>query len=447
MDVNALKNSEAAKKFAAGEVIASENDTDIANEEMYIVLEGHVGMYKNYKKPGELKIKNLGAGKIFGEMSLFLHKERMETAVAIDDVVLYVVGRATAFDFFQTQPQLTGFLIKKLCQELDDASKTLRRVLATNKKPEAAPAPAPAMPSAPISDTPPPGFISDKPPAGFISDTPPAGFISDTPPPGFISDSPPAGPGAPASLPSELFPEGHEVYDFETPPPSSTDLVYKKNFKCPVCEKSFPAYAVRTTRLKLEQRDKDFRSRYQSIDTTYYEIVTCPDCWFSNFDSAYTQPIIARFKENIPQITAYKAQIGMDLVEDRSMNAVFAGYYLALKGAPLFYKNPEMFVAKMWLRLKWLYSDVNAPDMEAMAAKKAHESYLSAFEKTDASPEAIQQLCVLMGELSLIVKDIANAKTFFVKARGYRGGSKALLSQAEDGIEVIRRVESGQLQL
>ncbi|MCL2224307.1 MAG: DUF2225 domain-containing protein [Defluviitaleaceae bacterium] len=433
MDVNALKNSESARRFTGGTVIAVENQK--ANDEMYIILEGQVEKYKNYQQAGETKTKTLGLGGIFGETSLFLQKAPSETWIAATDVVAYGVSRASALSFFQTQPQLTALLVKKLCEELDEARNAV-----------AAPAPvAPSMPSAPISDTPPAGMISDTPPAGMISDTPPAGMISDTPPEGLIGDTPPGG-GAPAEMPGELFPPDHQIYELQTEPASS-DVIYKKHFKCPICEHGFTGWAIRTTRLKLEERDKDFRSHYPNIDTTYYEIVTCPECWYSNFEQAYSQPVISRFKENKDQISKYKFQIGLDLTEDRGINAVFAGFYLALKCAEVYYKNYEMNIAKMWLRLKWLYADVEDKAMEFMCAEKAHASYLAAFEKTDASPEALQQLCTLMGELSLIVKDVPNAKIFFVKARSYKNGSKALLLQAEDGIDTIRKIEAGVIRL
>jgi len=421
MPINALKSHAKAKKFSNGQIIAKENDK---TDEMYIVLEGTVGLYKN-----ETKIRDVGVGGFFGEMSLALQLEREETAVAEGNIILFAVERASVFEFFQTQPQLTGLMVKSLCQELNSARKIIKRVAATESAAhlleEPSATPAPPAPEPPATDAPSAGFISDKPPADFVM---------------------PA--SAPASLPDELFPEGHKIYEKETQPPSAQELVYKKSFKCPVCDHSFLAYVVRTTRLKLERRDKDFRSYYmQDIDPTYYEIVTCPQCWFSNFESSYSQPIVSRFKESINKITDYKMQIGLDLTDDRSINAVFAGYYLALKGMPLFYKNHEMLTAKVWLRLMWLYQDAEDAEMEAMSAKKAHEAYLAAFEKTDASPDAVQQLCVLMGELSLIVKDVPNAKIFFVKARNHRGGSKALLTQAEDGIETIRKVEAGQIRL
>lgn len=423
MEVKSLKNNTGARRYPNGHVVVREGDT--TGSEMYIILEGQVDVYKNYQEPDEKKLATLEAGSFFGEMTLFLNKKRTETMVTQEEqVVLLAVQRENANDFCINHPQLAYSLMKTLCQRLDDANKVLRRENIPNAFAGETPAEPlfaaeAATPIAPVAQ-------ESLAPHMLLSDTSPASNANGFPP-GF-------------------FPEGHKSYTLEfTNYPG--DLIYKKKFTCPICEEVFLAYSVRSTRLKLINRDKDFRKHYQSIDTTYYEIITCPQCLFSNFETAYTQPVISRLKENIRQITAYKHLLNLDFTEDRSINTVFAGYFLALKNAPLFYKSCEMFVAKIWLRLMWLYHDCKDFSMEAMAAKKAHKAYLSAFEKTDASPAVIQKLCVLIGEISLIVKAMPNAKLFFVKARGYRTESKAMLIQAEDGIETIRRIEAGQIKL
>jgi len=386
MDTSALKNSEHARRFASGDVILSEGEK--ASSEMYMVLEGRVDMYKSFKTPEERKIRDLSVGKFFGEANLFLQAESDETAVAAEDVIVYAVDRSSVFSFFQTQPQLTGLFVKNLCVELSEAKK----------------------------------HVPEKEAAGSAVK---AEAMEDT---------------------GELFPAGHKIYTIKKADVAD-GLVYKKTFKCPVCENSFQADAVRASRLKNPAQDKDFRRHYTDIDTVYYEMVTCPTCWFTNFETAYGKPVIARFKENRGKMEEFRAQVPLDLSDDRTINDIFTGYFLALKSAAYFYKDPEMYIAKAWLRIKWLYNDVQDAEMELMAAKQAHTAYMKAFENTDASGEAIQQMCVLMGELSLIVKDVPNAKIFFVKARSFRGGSRLMVSQAEDGIEIIRKVESGQMQL
>jgi hypothetical protein len=455
IDINLLKKNSCAKRFSDAEIIIREGDK--MGDEMYVILEGKVGVYRNFGQPNEINISTLNVGNFFGEMTLFLHRERTATVVAQGTVILLAIGRVAAYEFFETQPQLTYLVMKTLCTRLEKTNKILSVADITVGHESGSPSErlfsaefsAPVA-SAPVVSAPPPSTTNvaqaTKPasvvptPASVVPPAP-ASFISDTPPPGFIADTP-----VPSSLPDGLFPEGHQIYKLQTKP-ASPELIYKKNFKCPVCDKTFSAYSVRTTRLKIERRDKDFRSHYNGIDTTYYEIITCTECYFSNFEAAYAQPIVSRFKESIGQITEYKKKLNIDITEDRNINNVFAGYFLALKGAPLFYKNHEMFVAKIWLRLIWLYDDCRDGAMVEAATKNAHKAYLSAFEKTDATPEALQQLSVLIGELSLMVRDIPNAKLFFVKARSYRGGSKAYQTQAEDGIETIRKIESGQIKL
>jgi uncharacterized protein (DUF2225 family)/CRP-like cAMP-binding protein len=448
MDLAKLKGKASAKKFPNGNVIIREGEQE--GSEMYIIIEGTVGVYKKYREAGEIKLAELVAGNFFGEMTLFLQRERSATVVAQGEVIVLSMGNACLMEFFETEPELTYGLMKTLCHSLSEANAALSRgnmpsALASGSQPTplfsmlvppkktAAPAPTPAP--APKAEANAPMMLSDNPTPEQM-----AAFMAQ------MNGGSAAAPSM-NGLPADLFPEGHKLYEIE-PQPISETLAYKKSFKCPICEKTFMAYAVRTTRLKSLSRDKDFRNHYDGIDTTYYEIVTCPECYYSNFDPAYAKPVISRFKESIPEITKFKSQLGgVDMIEDRSINPVFAGYYLALKGAPLFYKEHEMTTAKIWLRLKWLYHDVKDTEMEEMAAKKAHAAYLLAFEKTDISSDALQQLCVLMGELSLIVKDLPNAQLFFTKARTNRGGSSAMISQAEDGIEVIRKIKSGILQL
>src|SRR5262245_56875661 len=120
MDIGLLKKSEDAKKFTDGQVIIQEGDK--TSDDMFIILEGQVGVYKNKKK-----LAQLGAGDVFGEMTLFLHKERSVTVIALGDVVLLAIGRRGAIEFIQKQPLLVGSIMKTLCQRLEDTNNALGR--------------------------------------------------------------------------------------------------------------------------------------------------------------------------------------------------------------------------------------------------------------------------------------------------------------------------------
>jgi hypothetical protein len=55
----------------------------------------------------------------------------------------------------------------------------------------------------------------------------------------------------------------------------------------------------------------------------------------------------------------------------------------------------------------------------------------------------MQQTCVLIGELSLRVGDLANAKAFFARAKAYRQSNPALVTMAENGLKAVRQKEKG----
>jgi hypothetical protein len=117
---------------------------------------------------------------------------------------------------------------------------------------------------------------------------------------------------------------------------------------------------------------------------------------------------------------------------------------LALKCAELFFSNAHLMVAKSWLRLSWLYRDCSDMEMTDFANGKAQTAYVSVFENTEVSPDAAQQICIILGALGLRTGDIGSAKTYYTKARMHRSGGAVMIKMAEDGIEEIRAIEAKQ---
>lgn len=396
MELSALKSKSSVISYKDGDIITTEGE-QTANE-MYILLSGNVGVYKNYQSNNRVKLTDLGPGSFFGEMSLFLNKARSATVVAQGVVMLMAVTRDNAYEFFEKETKMTYNLIRTLCQRLDDTNRQLTALKTKGRAPASAKTAAtpPAKPSAPPV-------------------------------------------GVPAGL-ADLFPAGHKAYT-HTPPPAKGMTIYTKSFECPLCGQNFNANSVRTSKLKVITRDKDFRVRYGDIDTTYHEVITCTHCCFTTFEANIKDKIPARNDVNKPQIAKYKNEIKFAGNAERDITGVFAGYYLALKCFPLFYAKAEVVTAKAWMRLMWLYEDCGDTEMAQMALEKAHECYITVFKETEMSQDASQQTCVIIGELSLRLDDFDNAKTFFLNARMNRSGSAALIKQAEDGIEEVKKRE------
>jgi len=403
MDIKLLQNMSNKRVFLSGQVVFQEGDA--VGNEMYIILSGKVGVYKNYGQPEEVQLAELTGGDFFGEMTLFLNNKRSATTLAMGAVILLEIDRMNAFEFFEKQPEATYSVIKTLCSRLNEANDVnVEKLTGVSKKT--------------VADAVNPNVIKTK--STPVSDM--SAFLG-------------------VGNPNGLFPPGHKIYTLYIAPPSQKAVVTRK-FTCPVCDAKFSALAARTINLKLKHVDRDFRTHYETdIDVIHYDIVTCPECYYSTFSPNFASPVISALLKNLNQVKQYKDKIGMTFGEERDINSVFAGFYLTLKSGPAFFLRHETTTAKAWLRLMWLYQDCGDKDMELFAAKNARDAYLEVYTNSDFGPDAMQQLNMTLGELSLKLGDISSAKKYYFQAKTSRSGKPMLAKQADERLNEIREQE------
>ena len=90
-----------------------------SNDKMFILIEGTAKVYKNYGLQGEICFATLGPGDFFGEMSLFLDRERTATIVAAEDISMFVINRTDIIDFLKHNPDIAFSFLQTLCARLD----------------------------------------------------------------------------------------------------------------------------------------------------------------------------------------------------------------------------------------------------------------------------------------------------------------------------------------
>ena len=71
------------RTFNGGEVIIREGDS---GNTFFQLLEGRVGVFKNYDKADEVQVAVIEPGQYFGEMAVIENYPRSSTVVAIGDV-------------------------------------------------------------------------------------------------------------------------------------------------------------------------------------------------------------------------------------------------------------------------------------------------------------------------------------------------------------------------
>jgi len=143
---NLLKNNSSLKSFSSNQDIIHEGEA--LHKDMYVLVSGTVDVYKRYKEPDEIKIASLIKGDLFGEMSLFLNKERTATVVASQDVTVLVISPSDALNLFNEDPKASFDFIQILCSRLESMnismaeSMTLMKEKLTEIESEASETPA-----------------------------------------------------------------------------------------------------------------------------------------------------------------------------------------------------------------------------------------------------------------------------------------------------------------
>ena len=99
--------------YQAMEVVMHEGEE--SNGCMYIIVDGHVEVFKAHGHANEVKLATLKPGDIFGEMSLFLNAERTATIIAREKVELLQVCSDNITDFMVKNPNIAFDLITTLC--------------------------------------------------------------------------------------------------------------------------------------------------------------------------------------------------------------------------------------------------------------------------------------------------------------------------------------------
>lgn len=94
------------------------------------------------------------------------------------------------------------------------------------------------------------------------------------------------------------------------PKPQEKDLIYDRSFSCPVCDSTFTAKIMKSSKARLLGTDQDLRARYEGIDAVKYEVVMCPICgyaalirFFSNVTSTQAKTIREKISQTVTLTT------------------------------------------------------------------------------------------------------------------------------------------------
>jgi uncharacterized protein (DUF2225 family) len=443
-NLNPYRHIGKLKIFKKDELVFTQDTT---GDDMFVVLKGTFTAYINSFGKNPMQAAEFKEGDFFGEMAVIDNWSRSATIFCTEAGMAVAIGKEHFTDLLECNPDISKLIFNSLYERAEAIDKTAREEghFLTTLPTRAEFGEKPQNPNLDlihmstlaerirgIND-----ILGDKKTVAAqkiklveVQENADAGEAE-----GKAADTAESG-GA------SLFPEGHGDYSgklklahIENP----TSLLSFIKTSCPLCKTEFEEPFLMQSRLRRTVTDPDMRARFADVEPMHYAVVTCP---FSATNDLF-QNASKRLANDVNQKTGpYCLDIKVSAGRERDTFTVFAGYYLALLCAPVVSETPPLAVAKLWLNLDRIYQDAGDQNMADFAAKKAFDSYKYAFEHVHMSEKASQQLCYIMGDLTMRVGDIHIARNYFFMCKSNKAAGSAVMEmQADKRLEQIREQE------
>jgi CRP-like cAMP-binding protein/uncharacterized protein (DUF2225 family) len=399
IDLELLRSCGIIKNFQADTVITTEGEL---GQDMFFILSGKVGVYLNTFSDNAVKVAELGPGETFGEMSVLEDLPRSATIVSLESVNVLEIDKNHFELFLSQQPEMAFKLMKSLSGRLRNTNKALIDV-GNNSK---------TLPNPNIIHT---SYSAEN--SSQISS------IS-------VSEQNFSIRG--------LFPPEHKKYDL-VPEYDSSEYIFEKLVPCPICGAKFMTIGQRMSKLRSKGMDPDLRRRYENFDPLWYNIWTCPECYYSNYYHEFPSIPASKHKLITDKIKSILNGQKISIVKNGGINQLFTQYYLLLN-CTIATSAPNIKLGKIWMNMMWLYRDCGDAEMVKISSESALKYYLDAYMKsdTDLKSEDEQQLCIILGSLYAENDKMDEAFKYLMKARSQRGGNKTFSQMAELRLDELK---------
>jgi len=118
-----MKESELGRTYKDGEIICREGDV---GESMFVIQSGSVEVSKNHNG-GEMVLRTMTRGEIFGEMALFDRMERSATVKALGEAIVLRVDKKGFFAKACQDPTMTFNILEGMSKRIRDLTSELSK--------------------------------------------------------------------------------------------------------------------------------------------------------------------------------------------------------------------------------------------------------------------------------------------------------------------------------
>jgi hypothetical protein len=214
--------------------------------------------------------------------------------------------------------------------------------------------------------------------------------------------------------------------------------LYNKNIKCPVCNASFKAKAMRKGKYKLISRDLDTMPRYEPYNPMFYEVIICPSCGYAALSPDFeniTSLQIDLINQNLNSNSKLKPHNYPDTYD---ADIAIERYKFALIFS-IIKKDKMSIQALICLKIAWMYR-LKEDKTEVKFLADALNGFKKAYEAETFPVCGMNQanLMFLIGELSRRVGKYDEALQWLSRVVTKTGVAPKTKEMARDSKELIK---------
>ena len=416
----------AVQNYREKQVIFTEGKSDAY---LYKIMSGQVAFVMNHGTPEERIVGVSSAPNYFGGMNVFAGSPSSYTAVALSDVTLMRIPDAGLDSFVRTNSAGVIVGMKSVAGHLASINEAVGLMMEELK----AFCRGEKFGKRDLQD------LVDR----YESALDPRVILDQYEEyiPAPVVELPPEPAAAMEQEAAGFYLEGHRGYPGIVHPEYRKYLI-QTEYTCPHCGNKFKADKILTSKLipvrdMSEEMRYDLRVYYRDFEAEWYEIVTCPHCYFSSFENYFKDSNSLYRSRYESKLASLCDSIALDFTRERDLDFVFAQHYLALACARGI-NDRRQIEARVWMNLIRLYKDAGEEALAKIAEQKTVDAYQTVYMECELQPGQEQRLCLTVAGMLFAQGEKKAAREWAAKVRRGSGDRSAYWNMAEQLIQDVR---------
>ena len=287
--------------------------------EMYIILKGLVGVYVTNAMGTLVEVTQINVGDFFGEMAIFDKLPRSATCIALEDTICVAINKNNILDFLCQCPDMAEQILKNMSTRI----RKLNNDLYKNSR-----------------------QVSVKKVDPF-------------------------------AIPDE-YGFSHVVKE----PYQNPKYFSEFKQKCPVCGKIITLTNMKRHLMEVKNVDLDGRINYMMCDPLWYEVMSCPHCYYSNYSINFFNVNEMAVDKIRKVFKLQHAPVVKDsLIKKTKFDEVVFSYLQAIHINEVINGSDSALLGTLWLYLYWLARDAGDDKFRGYCVNKAIEKLKEAIDE------------------------------------------------------------------